>query len=53
MILLMIVELSFIFGIMVTDADTLSRYRSIPTLALVLLASMVLARRDEHLLSST
>lgn len=53
MILLMIVELSFIFGIMVTDADTLSRYRSIPTLALVLLASMVLARREDHILSST
>lgn len=53
MILLMIVELSFIFGIMVTDADTLSRYRSIPTLALVLLASLVLARREDHILSST
>lgn len=53
MILLMIVELIFIFGIMVTDADTLSRYRSIPTLALVLLASMVIARRDAHTSSLT
>ena len=37
-ILLLFLELLFVFGLMVTDADTLSRYRSVPMLGIVLMA---------------
>lgn len=44
-LLLFLLELLFVFGLMVTDADTLSRYRSIPILGLLCLA-LLLPHRD-------
>lgn len=50
-VMLLCIELLFLFGLMVTDADTLSRYRSVPVMGLLLLSFLGARKPSETVIN--